>query len=199
MHQVQRDFEELPPDAAEKLRASLLSLLIHFATGATAVSTQLCLAIAAMAAHVPAQQWGQGGVVMWLAQNLGQQSQDIALPCMLELLTIIPEASLITMIHGACALQMPKPIAHARWVTCGAPTENSTVYSKYITMGSQVICSQWHACLTLQHTTLHHCTCVPAPRFKENGRSSTRPLLQLSVPCRPGSSNVFTEFINTHE
>ena len=91
--QVQRDFEELPAQAADALRASLLDLLIRFATGATAVRTQLCLAIAAMAAHIPSKQWGQGGVVMWLAENLGRQSQEVALPCMLELLTVIPEAS----------------------------------------------------------------------------------------------------------
>ena len=90
---MQRDFEELPAQAADALRASLLDLLIHFATGATAVRTQLCLAIAAMAAHIPSKQWGQGSVVMWLAENLGRQSQEVALPCMLELLTVIPEAS----------------------------------------------------------------------------------------------------------
>ena len=90
---MQRDFEELPAQAADALRASLLDLLIRFATGATAVRTQLCLAIAAMAAHIPSKQWGQGGVVMWLAENLGRQSQEVALPCMLELLTVIPEAS----------------------------------------------------------------------------------------------------------
>lgn len=88
---VQRDFEELPAQASDALRASLLDLLIRFATGATAVRTQLCLAIAAMAAHIPSKQWGQGGVVMWLAENLGRQSQEVALPCMLELLTVIPE------------------------------------------------------------------------------------------------------------
>lgn len=90
---MQRDFEELPADAAEALRASLLNLLIRFATGVAAVRTQLCLAMAAMAAHVPSKQWGQGGIVVWLAENLSKQSQDAALPCMLELLTVIPEAS----------------------------------------------------------------------------------------------------------
>lgn len=90
---MQRDFEELPAQATDALRASLLDLLIRFAIGATAVRTQLCLAIAAMAAHIPSKQWGQGGVVMWLAENLSRQSQEVALPCMLELLTVIPEAS----------------------------------------------------------------------------------------------------------
>ena len=91
---MQRDFEELPSAAAaEALRASLLNLLIRFVTGATAVRTQLCLSIAALAAHVPAKQWGPNGVVGWLADNLSRQSQDVALPCMLEVLTVIPEAS----------------------------------------------------------------------------------------------------------
>ena len=92
VYQVQRDFEELPASAAEALRASLLNLLIRFATGAMAVRTQLCLAMAAMAAHIPSKQWSQGGIVEWLAENLRQQAQDVALPCMLELLTVIPEA-----------------------------------------------------------------------------------------------------------
>lgn len=91
--QVQRDFEELPASAAEALRASLLELLVRYASAAAAVRTQLCLALAAMAAHVPAQQWGKGGIVGWLADNLGRQQQDVALPCMLELLTVIPEVS----------------------------------------------------------------------------------------------------------
>lgn len=90
--QVQRDFEELPANAAEALRASLMNLLVRFATGAAAVRTQLCLAMAAMAAHIPSKQWSQGGIVDWLTENLRQQAQDVALPCMLELLTVIPEA-----------------------------------------------------------------------------------------------------------
>lgn len=108
--QVQRDFEELPANAAEALQASLLNLLIRFATGAMAVRTQLCLAMAAMAAHIPSKQWSQGGIVEWLAENLRQQAQDVALPCMLELLTVIPEASfaasqrhLAPCLHPSCS------------------------------------------------------------------------------------------------
>ena len=93
VEQVQRDFEELPGSAADALRTSLLKLLIHFAHGPLPVRTQLCLAIAAMAAHVPSQQWGAGGIVQWLANNVGRQNQDIALPCMLELLTVLPEVN----------------------------------------------------------------------------------------------------------
>ena len=103
---MQRDFEELPASAAEAIRASLLNLLIRFATGATAVRTQLCLAIAAMAAHIPSRQWGEGGIVVWLAESLSKQAQDIALPCMLELLTVIPEGCLQSL-HPVCALSLP--------------------------------------------------------------------------------------------
>ncbi|EFJ48285.1 hypothetical protein VOLCADRAFT_48218, partial [Volvox carteri f. nagariensis] len=50
---VQRDFEELPSDAVDSLRDSLLQLLIRFSKGAPPVRTQLCLALAALAVHVP--------------------------------------------------------------------------------------------------------------------------------------------------
>ncbi len=59
--------------------------------GNAAVRTQLCLAIAALAAHLPAVQWGQQGVVGWLAQRLGGEAQTVSLPCMLELLTVLPQ------------------------------------------------------------------------------------------------------------
>ena len=105
---MQRDFEELPAQAVDALRASLLDLLVRFATGAMAVRTQLCLAIAAMAAHIPAKQWGQGGVVGWLAENLGRQPQNVALPCMLELLTVIPEARRTVMLLLTCSVSSSK-------------------------------------------------------------------------------------------
>lgn len=59
--------------------------------GNAAVRTQLCLAIAALAAHLPAVQWGPQGVVGWLAQRLGGEPQAVSLPCMLELLTVLPQ------------------------------------------------------------------------------------------------------------
>ncbi|KAI7846036.1 hypothetical protein COHA_000403 [Chlorella ohadii] len=94
---VQRDFEELPAGAALSLRDSLVSLLVKHCQvwgavmGNAAVRTQLCLAIAALAAHLPAVQWGQQGVVGWLAQRLGGEAQTVSLPCMLELLTVLPQ------------------------------------------------------------------------------------------------------------
>lgn len=59
--------------------------------GNAAVRTQLCLAVAALAAHLPAVQWGPTGVVGWLAQRLGGEPQTVSLPCMLELLTVLPQ------------------------------------------------------------------------------------------------------------
>ncbi|BDA46876.1 Transportin-3 [Coccomyxa sp. Obi] len=90
---VQRDFEELPEGAAASLRDSLVELLLRFGTGSPPVRTQLCLAVAALTAHMPPQQWGPGGSLQWLVQRLssGTDSQQAALPCLLELLTILPQ------------------------------------------------------------------------------------------------------------
>lgn len=88
---VQRDFEELPAGAAGALRDSLVALLVQHCSGSAAVRTQLCLAVAALAAHLPAVQWGPSGVVGWLAQRLGGEPQTVSLPCMLELLTVLPQ------------------------------------------------------------------------------------------------------------
>ncbi|GIL53842.1 hypothetical protein Vafri_9477 [Volvox africanus] len=88
---VQRDFEELPQEAVDSLRDSLLQLLIHFSKGAPPVRTQLCLALAALAVHVPAERWGEGGVVRWFAVKFSPLPPDLALPCMLELLTVLPQ------------------------------------------------------------------------------------------------------------
>ncbi|CAI5502615.1 unnamed protein product [Closterium sp. Naga37s-1] len=84
---VQRDFEELPQGSTPSLRASLLGLLAKFRNGPAAVRTQLCLAIAALAAHTPAGEWGEGGVVYWLRQQLAAQPESA--PALLELLTVV--------------------------------------------------------------------------------------------------------------
>lgn len=89
--QVQRDFEELPPSALPGLRDSLISLLVQFGQGSAPVRTQLCLAVAALAAHLPVVHWGPTGVVGWLAQRLSSEPQEVSLPCMLELLTVLPQ------------------------------------------------------------------------------------------------------------
>ena len=89
--QVQQDFEELPPEAHGSLRDSLVLLLIKFSANPVTVRTQLCLALAAFAAHVPQSHWGPGGVVQWFAGRLGGEPQQVAVPCMLELLTVVPQ------------------------------------------------------------------------------------------------------------
>ncbi|KAG2431638.1 hypothetical protein HYH02_013215 [Chlamydomonas schloesseri] len=105
---VQRDFEELPGEAVDSLRESLLQLLIRFSKGAPPVRTQLCLGLAALAVHVPVDRWTlpaaagggggggaeqqqQAGVVRWFAAKFGALPPDTALPCMLELLTVLPQ------------------------------------------------------------------------------------------------------------
>jgi hypothetical protein len=89
---VQRDFEELPPEAVPALRDSLFSLLLRFAAArAAAVRTQLALALAALAAHVPAGGWGEGGVLRWFAERFASQASDVGLSCMLEMLTVLPQ------------------------------------------------------------------------------------------------------------
>ncbi len=89
--QVQLDYDELPAGAAASLRDSLVGLLLHFARGSRPTRTQLCLALASLAAHLPAAEWGGGGCVQWLAARLSGEPSEAALPCMLELLTVLPQ------------------------------------------------------------------------------------------------------------
>ena len=63
--------------------------------GAPPVRTQLCLALASLSVHVPAQRWGEGGVVRWFGSKLQPVPMEMALPCLLELLTVLPQV-------GAC-------------------------------------------------------------------------------------------------
>lgn len=89
--QVQLDYDELPAGAAASLRDSLVGLLLRFAHGSRPTRTQLCLALAALAAHLPAAEWGSGGCVQWLANRMSGEPGEAALPCMLELLTVLPQ------------------------------------------------------------------------------------------------------------
>lgn len=86
-----RDFEELPAAAVPSLRDSLIGLLLQHGIRAGPVRTQLCLAISALAAHVPAKQWSSAGVVPWLWERLSVQPDQQGLPCMLELLLVLPQ------------------------------------------------------------------------------------------------------------
>jgi transportin-3 len=88
---AQRDLEELPPEAVPALRDSLVALLLRPAAAAAPVRTQLCLALAALAVHLPAPAWGGGGAVGWLAARLGAEPPAAAVPAILELLTVLPQ------------------------------------------------------------------------------------------------------------
>lgn len=55
------------------------------------VTVQLCLAFAALVAHLPSSQWGQGGALQWLMNRLEGQPPETSVQVMLEMLTILPE------------------------------------------------------------------------------------------------------------
>ncbi|KAJ3682345.1 hypothetical protein LUZ60_014918 [Juncus effusus] len=86
---VQRDFEELPSEAFGPLRDSLYGLLKKLNKGPPKVRTQICIAIAALAVHMSVEDWGGGGVINWLSEEMKSQPQ--LLPSFLELLTILPQ------------------------------------------------------------------------------------------------------------
>lgn len=52
---------------------------------------QLCLALIALTVHVPAGAWEGGEPVLWLSSRIQIQAPDVALPCLLELLTLMPQ------------------------------------------------------------------------------------------------------------
>ncbi|PON86109.1 Coatomer beta subunit [Trema orientale] len=86
---VQRDFEELPSEAFRPLRDSLNNLLRKFHKGPPKVRTQISIAVAALAVYVPAEDWGDGGIVNWLRDEMNVHPEYI--PAFLELLTVLPE------------------------------------------------------------------------------------------------------------
>ena len=53
--------------------------------------TQLCLAIVALTVHVPAEKWDGGGPMLWLASRIQSQPAQVAVPSLLELLTLMPQ------------------------------------------------------------------------------------------------------------
>jgi len=71
---------------------------------------QLCLALAALAAHTPASEWDEGhavgpagsGIVGWLQRQLGTQPD--AVPALLEVLTVLVQVCcpLCVLRHGPC-------------------------------------------------------------------------------------------------
>jgi len=88
---VQRDFEELPAEAAQSLRDSLVTLLLKYSQGRPQVRTQLCVALAALSLHLPSSSWGADGFIGWLAQRLAREPPTASLPCMMEVLTVLPQ------------------------------------------------------------------------------------------------------------
>jgi transportin-3 len=92
---VQRDFEELPEGAIGSLRDSIMELMLRHAAKGPLVRVQLCLAFAALVAHVPSSQWGgpSSGVVQWLTTQLDGQPPDVSIPVMLEMLVVLPEVT----------------------------------------------------------------------------------------------------------
>uniref|UniRef100_A0A7N0U001 Uncharacterized protein n=1 Tax=Kalanchoe fedtschenkoi TaxID=63787 RepID=A0A7N0U001_KALFE len=82
---VQRDFEELPSEAFLPLQDSLNTLLKKFHKGPQRVRTHISIALAAVAVHVPAEDWGDGGILSWLKDEMNSQQEFI--PGFLELLT----------------------------------------------------------------------------------------------------------------
>jgi transportin-3 len=100
---LERDFEELPPEAIPQLKQSLVQLLLKFSHGPPPVRTQLCLAMAALVAHLPSTEWiirgntdsfTTGGAVGWLTEQLTtNQPLEVSTQVMLELLLVLPEQS----------------------------------------------------------------------------------------------------------
>ncbi|XP_031499892.1 transportin MOS14 isoform X2 [Nymphaea colorata] len=86
---IQRDFEELPAAAFCPLRDSLYALLKHLSSGPSKVRTQICIALASLAVHVPMEDWGGGGILNWLKQEMN--SSPDYMPSFLELLAILPQ------------------------------------------------------------------------------------------------------------
>jgi hypothetical protein len=117
--QVQRDYEELPAESVPQLRDSLLQLLLRFGRGAPAVRTQLCLAMAALAAHLPAAQWSEGGVLRWLMERFNGQDPAVAMSCMLELLTVLPQVRCVSTVAGLQLLHLAV-VTVAGWAAAAA-------------------------------------------------------------------------------
>nr|XP_010906804.1 transportin MOS14 isoform X1 [Elaeis guineensis] len=86
---VQRDFEELPSEAFRPLRDSLYTLLKKLSKGPPKVRTQICIAVAALAVHVSVEDWGGGGIVSWLSNEMKAHPEYIL--SFLELLTVLPQ------------------------------------------------------------------------------------------------------------
>ena len=90
--QTQRDFEELSPEQASGLQNTLVTLLIRYGEGLKPVRTQLCIAIASLAVHLPASSFDEAGVIGWLYMKLNAETNpSAAVVSLLELLITLPQ------------------------------------------------------------------------------------------------------------
>ncbi len=93
--------------------------------GPPPVRTQLCLALVALTVHVPAERWALpgvavpeslsgGGAVAWFAVKLQAVPPDVALPCLLELLTVLPQVRVYVCVC-VCAPFVCVPMLECAW------------------------------------------------------------------------------------
>ena len=107
------------PGAATSLRDSLIAALLRFSGGPSAVRTALCLSLAALAAHTPPAGWGHpDGALGALTQRIGGEAREKALPCLLQLLVVLPQEA------GSFrpAIRPERRRAYAAELTAAAPS-----------------------------------------------------------------------------
>jgi len=114
---IQFDWAELPADSQISLRTSLIAHLVRFRNGPQPVLTQLCLSICMLTLQMQAWHTAVNDLVVALTQP----PEDAAdkLPCLLELLTVLPEEAHSTKVPLAIAAFASKPDdGHLRRLEC---------------------------------------------------------------------------------
>lgn len=115
--QVQKDFEELPLEAALSLRDSVIKLVCEHNRAKT-VRTQLCLAMASIAVFLEASHFGNEGIIVWMYTKLNAENPSLAVTSMLELLAVLPQVRTLPPCRhlplSPCALA--NAMAFARWL-----------------------------------------------------------------------------------
>lgn len=107
--QVQKDFEELPLEAALSLRDSVIKLVCEHNRAKT-VRTQLCLAMASIAVFLEASHFGNEGIIVWMYTKLNAENPSLAVTSMLELLAVLPQVRTLPLPPANTYLS-----AHVRW------------------------------------------------------------------------------------
>lgn len=115
---VQRDFEELPSEAFRSLRDSLYTLLKKLSKGPPKVRTQISIAVAALAVHVSVEDWGGGGIVNWISDEMKSHPEYIQ--SFLELLTVLPQeaSSYKIAVRSERRRQFEKELSSSAEVAC---------------------------------------------------------------------------------